>query len=70
MKILRGFYLDYNKVPGDIVYKEEELYRRLSMDNKKQSIAKTDGFFNTYNEWETENDSSKVVNLILEIEGK
>ncbi|WP_270274208.1 MULTISPECIES: CDP-glycerol glycerophosphotransferase family protein [Enterococcus] len=67
---LRGFYLDYNKVPGDIVYKEEELYRRLSMDNKKQSIAKTDVFFNTYNEWETENDSSKVVNLILEIEGK
>ncbi|WP_262984555.1 hypothetical protein [Enterococcus sp. OL5] len=46
------------------------MYRRLSMDNKKQSIAKTDGFFNTYNEWETENDSSKVVNLILEIEGK
>ncbi|MFS0980962.1 CDP-glycerol glycerophosphotransferase family protein [Enterococcus casseliflavus] len=67
---LRGFYLDYNKVPGDIVYKEEELYRRLSMDNEKQSIAKIDGFFNTYNEWETENDSSKVVNLILEIEGK
>ncbi|MEB5881595.1 CDP-glycerol glycerophosphotransferase family protein [Enterococcus gallinarum] len=67
---LRGFYLDYNQVPGDIVYKEEELYNRLSMQYEKSSIEKIDSFFNTYNDWETENDSSKVVNLILEVEGK
>lgn len=69
-KNLRGFYFDYQDVPGPIVEKEADFYQKLSEFNSEGIFMgyenKFDNFYNKFVTWENPHSSSIVSNIILE----
>lgn len=68
---LRGFYLDYNDVPGPIAEDEEKLYefiKQFILEGQfPQSQEKTYSFENLFCSWENGKASQQVTQLMLEL---
>ena len=71
---VRGFYFDYNKVPGPIVTNEQDFLAKLDQflinDGYPNEKAKMMAFRTQFTEWEQGTASQRVVKLITNISGK
>ncbi|AVW09245.1 CDP-glycerol glycerophosphotransferase family protein [Lactiplantibacillus paraplantarum] len=71
---VRGFYFDYNKVPGPIVTNEQDFLAKLDQfltnGGYPNEIAKMMAFRTQFTEWEQGTASQRVVKLITNISGK
>lgn len=71
---VRGFYFDYNKVPGPIVTNEQDFLAKLDQfltnDGYPNETAKMMAFRTQFTEWEQGTASQRVVKLITNISGE
>ncbi|WP_251898522.1 CDP-glycerol glycerophosphotransferase family protein [Lactiplantibacillus paraplantarum] len=69
---VRGFYFDYNKVPGPIVTNEQDFLAKLDQfltnGGYPNEIAKMMAFRTQFTEWEQGTASQRVVKLITSID--
>jgi len=69
---VRGFYFDYNKVPGPIVTNEQDFLAKLDQfltnDGYPNETAKMMAFRTQFTEWEQGTASQRVVKLITSID--
>ncbi len=69
---VRGFYFDYNKVPGPIVTNEQDFLAKLDQflinDGYPNEKAKMMAFRTQFTEWEQGTASQRVVKLITSID--
>lgn len=69
---IRGFYFDYNKVPGPIVTNEQDFLAKLDQfltnDGYPNETAKMMAFRTQFTEWEQGTASQRVVKLITSID--
>lgn len=67
---LRGFYFDYNDVPGPIVKDETRLYQELDLFLKNGNFTgyqeKYEIFYQRFCQWETGRSAEKIVELMSE----